>query len=41
MQGRCEWSLADLVREHLADANVKTKRTFSDIKRELEWFETE
>jgi integrase len=39
MQGRAEWSLRDLIREHLADANVKAKRSFSDIKRELEWFD--
>src|SRR6185437_14584219 len=39
MKGRKEWSLGDLVREHLGDANVKAKRSYSDHKRELEWFD--
>lgn len=37
-KGRAEWSLGDLVREHLGDASVMAMRSYSDHKRELGWF---
>src|SRR5258708_23138265 len=38
-KGRAEWSLGDLVREQLGEANVMAKRSYSDHKRQLEWFD--
>jgi integrase len=40
-KGRAEWSLGDLVREHLGDANVMAMRSYSDHKRELGWFDVQ